>query len=124
MSNKPLGRCPTCGHGLDDDTRKRMGLRNGEVLNSLCPGRTGPSDVDHVLHNGKHKPDERIAWIEYKNGVPLGNGQSWLKDSLRGEWQERNDGRLLTMRYAVVQQYVRDPAQTLQPIVEWVFEGR
>lgn len=98
-----------------------MGLRNGEVLNSLCPGAIGPSDIDNVLHNGRSKP-ERIMFLEYKNnGAPVPTGQAWLLRSLAGDWQEQTTGRLLAIRFDVLQQHPPDPEAVLQPVVDWLW---
>lgn len=98
-----------------------MGLRTGELLNGLCPGRNGPSDVDHVLHNGHCSPEERMIWIEYKAGVGLTEGQAYLKRAVSGDWEERSTGRLLSIRYVVLPLHPPDPAGLLQPIVDWIW---
>ena len=83
MTSRPLRKCPTCRRALDDATRLAMGLRTGEALNALCPGRTGPSDVDHILHNAYITP-ERIAFLEYKDqGALLSGGQAILRRPAR-----------------------------------------
>lgn len=97
-----------------------MGLRNGEVLNALCPGRNGPSDIDHVLHNGHSNP-ERVMFLEYKDGAPVPGGQAFLFRSLNGDWTERTTGRLLSIRHAVLQQNEPQAEATLRPIVEWLW---
>ena len=121
MSNRPLGECPTCHRPLDDEVREAMGLRTGAVLNALCPGRNGPCDIDHVLHNGRRSP-ERIYFLEYKRGEPeISGGQKYLLDALRGDWTESN-GRLLSIRYAVLPNHPENPAaELLQPIVDWLW---
>jgi hypothetical protein len=102
-----------------------MGLRNGEVLNTMCPGANGPSDIDHVLHNGRHEPEERIVFFEYKNGAPVPEGQRWLLNSLRGNWvgwdEEKGKYRMLTIRYTVLPQHPSDAKAELRPIVEWLW---
>lgn len=123
MANRPLGVCPTCRRELDDMTRASMGLRNGEVLNALCPGRIGPSDIDHVLHNGKSRP-EVVYFLEYKDGAPVRGGQDWLFRSLRGEWQERTTGRLLNIYTRVLQQHEPDAAAVLGQIVDFMWPGQ
>lgn len=123
MANRRLGVCPTCRRGLDDVTRAAMGLRNGEILNSLCPGRIGPSDIDHVLHNG-HTSPETVFFFEYKDGAPLGRGQERLLNAMRGEWQERSTGRLLNIYYRVLQQRDPNPQAVLAPIVDFIWPGQ
>lgn len=122
MTARRLDKCPTCRRALDDATRRAMGLRNGELLNSLCPGRVGPSDIDHVLHNGRSTP-ERIMFYEYKDGPVPGEGQSWLHRSLRGDWQDRADpGRLLTIRCLVLPQSpTQTAADALELSVSWLW---
>lgn len=95
-----------------------MGLRNGEKLNELCPGRCGPSDIDHILHNKYAKP-ERIMVLEYKDeDVELTTGQQLLRKSLVGDWEERITGRLLAVRYVVLH-----PSKEwqLSAVVNWVW---
>lgn len=95
-----------------------MGLRNGEALNALCPGRNGPSDIDHVIHN-MHVDPERLMFLEYKDaGVGLTAGQEYLRRSLTGDWEERSTGRLMSVRF-----YPMHPADAwkLPGIVEWVW---
>jgi hypothetical protein len=120
MSNRKLGKCPTCERPLDDHTRAGMGLRNGELLNSMCPGRNGPSDIDHVLHNMRATP-ERVMFLEYKNGVPLTRGQDILRQSLVGEWQEQNTGRLIKITYTVLDKHAPDAQARLASIVSYVW---
>lgn len=122
MANRPLGKCPTCRRDLPDEIRAAMGLRNGELLNSLCPGRNGPSDIDHVIHNGRISP-ERVMFLEYKDGPALEGGQKWLLDSLRGDWQERSTGRLLSIRYHLLGQHDSEADHWLNAIVNWVWPG-
>jgi hypothetical protein len=116
MPNRRLGKCPTCRRPLDEATRLGMGLRNGEMLNSLCPGRNGPSDIDHVLHNRWVSP-ERVMFLEYKNGVALTQGQQYLRTALNGDWEERNTGRLLAVRYHVLDQHDMQAAHHHLPLV-------
>lgn len=97
-----------------------MGLRNGELLNGLCPGRIGPCDIDHVLHNGQSDP-ERVMFFEYKDGAPVPGGQKWLLRSLSGDYQERNDGRLLSVRHVILQQHEPEPEMVLRPAVDWLW---
>jgi len=98
-----------------------MGLRNGEALNALCPGRCGPSDIDHVIHN-MHASPERAMFLEYKDeGVPIGAGQRYLGESLTGDWRERNTGRLLSVRWVPLRP---SDAWMLPGIVDWVWPGR
>lgn len=126
--NRPLHRCPTCTRDLDDETRRAMGLRTGEVLNALCPGLNGPSDVDHVLHNAWSNP-ERLVWIEYKNRTPvqyervdgLTGGQVILRDSVRGRWCNEDDGRRLDISYVVCPLHPDDPEAEMRPIVDWLW---
>jgi hypothetical protein len=102
-----------------------MGLRSGEVLAALCPGRIGPSDIDHVLHNGRTPPGTpaRLAFLEYKNGnAEPRYGQQFLLRALRGHWQDRDDGRQLDIAALVLPQFPPDPNQVLQPIVDWLWE--
>lgn len=99
-----------------------MGLRNGEVLNALCPGRNGPSDIDNVLHNKYHPEGERVMFLEYKsNGASLSGGQRILLDALWGDWQDRNTGGLLSIRRRVLDLHPPDPEAELQPIVDWLW---
>lgn len=119
MSNERLRRCPVCDGELDDHTRQRMGLRSGETLNELCPGRIGPSDIDHIVHNG-HVDPERVALFEYKNGAPVPMGQRWLLDALSGKWTNE-DGRRLHIGAAVLPQHPDDEHAALRPYVEWLF---
>jgi hypothetical protein len=80
-----------------------MGLRTGEALNALCPGRNGPSDIDHVIHNMHARPWERIVFFEYKGaGVPVPDGQRYLHRALSGDYQEVSTGRLVAIRVAVL----------------------
>lgn len=118
--NRRLGVCPTCRRGLDDALRESMGLRNGEILNALCPSRIGPSDIDHVLHNGKASP-ERLFFLEYKDGAPVTRGQEWLFKSVTGDWAERSDGRQLSIRHRILPQHLDEPESVLTQIVDWVF---
>lgn len=96
-----------------------MGLRNNEVLNSLCPGAIRASDIDNVLHNGRISP-ERVAFFEYKNGVSVTGGQRWLLDSLAGSWTEKS-GRRLETRWYELPLYHEPQAEILAPIIGWLF---
>lgn len=118
MTAPPLRRCPTCRRGFDAETIARMGLRAGVELNALCPGRTGPSDIDHVLHN-MHVSPQRIAFLEYKDqGAVLSVGQARLRVALAGNWTEVATGRRLEIRHHVLW-----PSDTdrLPEIVDWVW---
>lgn len=96
-----------------------MGLRNGEALNALCPGKNGPSDIDHVVHNMHTWPYERLTFLEYKDeGAELRMGQALLRRSLIGDWQEDATGRCLSIRYHVL--YPSDKHK-LEPIVSWLW---
>ena len=119
--NRKLGKCPTCGRVLDGDTRAAMGLRNGEKLNELCPGRNGPSDIDHVIHNMHARPFERAMFLEYKNeGMVLTQGQQYLHKAVTGDWKELTSGRLISIRVVTLW-----PSQEwmLPSIVDWVWPG-
>jgi hypothetical protein len=123
MTARPLNSCPACRRALDADTRKRMGLRNGELLNSLCPGRIGPSDIDHVLHNGRSNP-ERVVFYEYKDGAPMPQGQDWLLKSLTGDWEERASTRRISVRRLVLPQHPRTTDTALDALtlsVSWLW---
>lgn len=102
-----------------------MGLRSGVMLNELCPGATGPSDIDHVIHNGKIVP-ERAFLLEYKDGAPVSGGQGWLFRSLSGDWEELNTGRRLSIRWQVLPAHgePEELEERLQAIVEWVWPGQ
>lgn len=98
-----------------------MGLRNGEALNALCPGLNGPSDIDHVLHNG-HVVPERVVFIEYKsNGARLSGGQARLLRGLKGDWHDEATGRRLAVRYIVLPLAPDNPSAAVLPIVEWLW---
>lgn len=98
-----------------------MGLRAGELLNALCPGNNGPSDFDHVLHNG-HRSPERLAIVEYKPGdALLPEGQRRLLEAVKGQWRERHTDRLLDVRYVVVGRNQAAPGDRLAEIVDWVW---
>jgi hypothetical protein len=98
-----------------------MGLRNGELLNAKCPGRCGPSDIDHVLHNMSVTP-EHIMFLEYKKaGRGLDAGQRYLFNALRGDWVERNNGRLLSVRYHVMGLHDPKADGKLDAVVDWVW---
>jgi hypothetical protein len=99
-----------------------MGFRNGEKLNELCPGLNGPSDIDHIVHNKWHDPEERVCLIEYKEkDVELPKGQRLLLTSLQGDWKEQNTGRLMNIRYRVVHP---DEEHLLASIASEVWPGR
>jgi hypothetical protein len=103
---------------LDDQVRAAMGLRAGVELNALCPGATGPSDIDHVLHNDAASP-QRIAFLEYKNqGAVLSIGQARLRAALAGDWTESLTGRRLDIRHHVL--WPTD-ADKLPSITGWVW---
>lgn len=118
MSNRPLRKCPTCYRELDPDTRKNMGLRNGETLNALLPGFIGPSDIDHVVHNG-HTVPERVMFYEYKKSGGLNRGQEWLLQALRGDWTNV-DGRRLLVNYTVLDLIGDDNPASLEASVAWL----
>lgn len=123
---RPLGVCPTCRRGLPPGVRAEMCMRGGVVLNALCPGACGPSDVDHVIHSDTTSP-ERVMFLEYKDTaapaeVPA--AQRRVFDSLAGEWRERRTGRLLTVGYAVLRQHEPDPVAALRPAVDRVWPER
>ena len=123
MTNQDLRSCPTCRREWDEATEKIAGLRSGKLLNQMCPGKNGPSDIDHVLHNGKSKP-EKITFIEYKTRadlyVPV--GQQILHRSLTGRWEDiDNRRRRLDVNVAVVPSHPEDPGFWLRPIVEAVW---
>jgi hypothetical protein len=119
--NDRLRVCPTCKRPLDDANRQRMGLRTGETLNRLCPGLNGPSDIDHVLHNGRVSP-ERLFFLEYKgNGGGAKYGQAFLFRSVTGDWEERTSGRLLSIRYQILPEHPSEPEDLLSPIVSWMW---
>lgn len=121
MTARRLGKCPTCYRALDDATRLAMGLRNGEALNAQCPGLNGPSDIDHVLHNG-HRSPERIMFLEYKDGgARISGGQLWVLKALRGDWLERNTGRELAIRFVGLPLHPTDPHEAVRGVVEWVW---
>lgn len=121
--NAPLHECPTCFRSLDEATRHRMGLRNGEVLASLCPDRIGPSDIDHIVHNGRANP-ERFLIFEYKRGsLDLGLGQKYLLDSLKGNWVDEATGRRIMIGYAVLPLNPELPREMLAPYVSRLFAG-
>jgi hypothetical protein len=118
MTAPPLRKCPTCRRPLDDATRSAMGLRAGVELNALCPGRAGPSDIDHVIHNDALTP-QRIAFLEYKDqGALLSVGQARLRVALAGDWTERLTGRRLAIRHHVL--WPSD-AHKLPSIAGWVW---
>jgi hypothetical protein len=97
-----------------------MGLRAGVELNALCPGRAGPSDIDHVIHNGDINP-QRIAFLEYKDqGVVLSVGQARLRAALAGDWTEGHTGRRVLIRHHVL--WPSD-AGKLESITGWVWPG-
>jgi hypothetical protein len=79
-----------------------MGLRNGVLLNAMCPGKNGPHDLDavvlanpqlHVLHSNRSR---RLAIIDYKasNAAPIAkrSGTNILYEALAGSWEEPADG--------------------------------
>lgn len=118
--NERLGICPTCYRHLGVHDRAQMGLRNGEVLNELLPGRIGPSDIDHIIHNGSANP-ERFLILEYKSGnggVP--RGQERLLDSLKGSWTSAR-GRRIAIDYAVLPLQPESADAVLRPLVNRLF---
>lgn len=122
MSSRALRECPTCHRAFDEHTLEAMGLRNGIALNALCPGRNGPSDIDNVIHNAWHPDGHRIMFLEFKrNGASLSGGQKMMLDALSGDWEERNDGRRLSIRWHVLDAHSNDPETELRPVVDWVW---
>jgi hypothetical protein len=122
VPNAPLRKCPTCLRELDDEVRKQMGLRTGELLNSLCPGKNGPSDIDHVLHN-MHVNPHRIAFIEYKGrkGTPLPDGQRYLHRDLNGIFTDTSTGKKLEVMTWVLWQHDPDPLEKISQVTDWTF---
>lgn len=120
MTNQDLRSCPTCRRAWDEETEKKAGLRSGKLLNQMCPGKNGPSDIDHVLHNRWSKP-EKITFIEYKSmkGLYVPAGQQMLHDSLTGHWENvYNRNRRLDINVAILPSHPEDPEKWLKPIVE------
>lgn len=119
MPSYKLRRCPTCAREFTPEVWTAMGLRNGEVLNALCPEHIGPSDIDNVLHvfNG-----DKVAFFEYKDygALPRG-GQQFLLDALAGEWQEAETGRQLNVRYWVLPAHPDDPESVFSEAIAWLW---
>ena len=126
MTNQDLRSCPTCRRDWDEETEKKAGLRSGKILNQMCPGKNGPSDIDHVLHNKWSSP-ERVTFIEYKSDRRLivPTGQRYLHDSLRGHWVDVDDpDRKLDINVEVIPSHPADPEFLLRPIVEYMWRPR
>lgn len=120
MNASPMRKCPLCLRPLTEHDRVNMGLRSGDMLSALCPGRIGPSDIDHVIHNGASYP-QRLAVIEYKGGAPVGIGQRILFGAIAGEW--RDGKRALDIRVFIIEDD-HEPAAQLAEAVGWTFAGR
>lgn len=91
MANRHLiTGCPTCA-----GTGKASYLRSGVWLNSRCPGRNGPQDVDSspMTHELDHLAAKRKVRIEYKRGasdqLPDGQERHLLAElrSTRPDWK-------------------------------------
>lgn len=95
-----------------------MGLRTGELLNALCPGNNGPTDIDHGLHNG-HVSPERVMFFEYKDGVDVPPGQLRFLRALSGDWQEASGDRLISVRFRILP--LHGGRDALQPAVGWIW---
>ncbi|HYS44064.1 MAG TPA: hypothetical protein VEM32_08805 [Geobacteraceae bacterium] len=55
-----------------------------------------------MIHNKWHNP-ELFYFLEFKGpAAGLTGGQGILLKSLRGSWEERNTGRLIDIRFAVL----------------------
>lgn len=119
MTARRLGRCPTCAQPLSDAVRESMGARNGEALNAMCPGKIGPSDIDHVIHV---LIGDKVAFFEYKDGgAALSGGQSIMLDALAGEWVEPATGRRLNVRYFVIPNHPPDINSAYQSAISWLW---
>jgi hypothetical protein len=96
------------------EAKEEMGLRTGEILNKLCPGRNGPSDWDHILHNRWHADGDRFAVIDYgRGGKTLNQGQQLLKEGLLSPRKK--------FRYFLLDAYESRPEPKLRRIVNWVW---
>jgi hypothetical protein len=104
--------------------RASMGLRTGEVLNSMCPGLNGPSDVDHFVHNKWGDNGSRLAFLEYKDGVPLTTGQRITHEDTEGVWINEKDGRRLEIRWFVLELHDPEPRPAMRRVVDWVWPKR
>ncbi len=104
-----------------------MGLRNGSIVNALCPGFAGPSDIDNVIHNNRRREGpgrkvERVLVLEYKGKTgELRDGQRMLLEALAGRWEERSSGRQLETRVAVLPSHPPDPVAAVLPWLRWVW---
>jgi hypothetical protein len=125
VTNQRLRNCPCCLGELDAAALARMGIRDGAILNSLCPGLNGPSDIDHVLHN-MHVSPERFMFLEYKGGdtLELPKGQQILRTHLMGNWQNLDTGRRISIAHQVLPLRPSNPGPLLQDVVDRVWPNK
>ena len=125
-SDRRLDRCPTCGQGMSAGVREQMGLRTGHLLNQMCPGRNGPSDIDHVLNND-HSVPQRTLFYEYKHSRDAQvSGAQWrLHRCLEGLWTEvGGNERLMEIRFQVLHAHPdseREARRLLLPGIKWLW---